>query len=61
MKVIKKQFLKNLSCEDGQSAVEVCLIIAGIVLFLAAAMHGFLPHLATGFMGMATEIGGPVP
>ena len=61
MKIMTKRFLHPVCNHGGQSAVEVCLLIAGIVLFLAAALHGFLPHLAEGFMGMAAAIGGPVP
>ena len=47
--------------EQGQTATEAMLIIAGIVLVLAASLSGVLPRLANGFMGIARDIAGPIP
>ena len=61
MKLIMNRMQQLARDQNGQSAVEAFLIVAGIVLVLAAALHGFLPYLANGFMEMAKAIAGPTP
>ncbi len=57
LKLFKKLYREN----RGQHAVECLMRIVVLVVFIAAALHGFLPYFGEGFMEMAKEIGGPTP
>jgi hypothetical protein len=56
-RLFKKLYRDN----RGQNAVESFMLVIVLVVFIAAALHGILPHLGEGFMEMAKAIGGPTP